>query len=92
MYKFSFLKNKDIHKYGTRNKDKMFVTSVNSKLKYMSTNFVGVKIGNELDSEIPGAPNEIIFPYKLKTSVLKFLASGNLKSFKCCYKLIIYVF
>ena len=36
-----FSKNQDIHRYGTRNKEKMFVSGVNSKLKQMSTNVIG---------------------------------------------------
>ena len=35
---------------------------------------------------LSGAPNEFIFLYKLKTSVLNFLASWILKSLQFCFR------
>ena len=45
-----FCKNQDIHKYSTRNKEKMCVISATTKLKQMSTNITEVKFWNELYS------------------------------------------
>ena len=61
-----FSKNQDIHKYGTRNKEKMFVSGVNSKLKQMSTNVMGVKLWNDLDSTIRNSFSINVFKKKLK--------------------------
>ncbi len=47
-----FCRNFDVHKYGTRSKDKMHITSVNSNRKYMSTNIVGVRLWNKLEINV----------------------------------------
>ena len=45
---------------------KMFVTNVNSKLKQMTTNVVGVKLWNNLPSEIIDSSSLCVFKSKLK--------------------------
>ena len=47
-----FTKNKDIHKFNTRSKNELHMQSVNSSLKYKSTNNRGVRIWNEIDHSI----------------------------------------
>ena len=61
-----FTKNKDIHEYCTRNKEKMFVSSVNSRLKQMSTNVVGVKLWNGLKNDLRDSVSLSVFKRKLK--------------------------
>ena len=62
-----FCKNQDVHKHCTRNKEKVFVSSVNTRLKKkMSTNVIGVKLWNELSSEIKESSSLNIFKRKLK--------------------------
>ena len=61
-----FSKIQDIHKYGTRNREKMFVYGSNSRLKQMSTNVTGVKLWNELDSKIRNSKSLNVFKKKLK--------------------------
>ena len=51
-------KNKDIHKYRTRNKDKFHVRSVNTHLKQMSIHSTGVKLWNSLEKK---KKSEIVF-------------------------------
>ena len=64
-------KNQDIHSYDTRNKDKVFVSSVNTILKQMSTNIKGVKMWNELDSNIRDSISFNFLKRKLKQEYIR---------------------
>ena len=45
-----FIKNKEVHSYRTRNREKLHVSSVKSHIKYISVNNQGVKLWNELEN------------------------------------------
>ena len=47
-----FIKNKEIHSYGTRNREKLHVKNVKSTIKKISVNNKGVKLWNNLDEQI----------------------------------------
>ena len=65
-----FCKNKEIHKYKTRNKDKLHVKSVHTNLKSTSVNVIGVKLWNNLDKEIRNSASLSIFKRKLKLRLI----------------------
>ena len=46
-----FCKNQDMHRYSTRNKSKLYVTSVKSSIKQTSVNITGVKLWNSLEQD-----------------------------------------
>ena len=43
-------------------------------------------------TQVAGAPNELIFLFKLKTPVFIFLASSILKPLKSCFRLFMFLF
>ena len=61
-----FCRNNEIHKFETRNQDKLHVKSVNSNLKYVSVNHKGVILWNNLKSEIRNSASVIIFKKRPK--------------------------
>ena len=66
--KLQFSNIQDIHKYGTKNKEKMFVytCSANSRLKQMPYNVKRVKLWNELNSKIRNSKSLNVFKRRLK--------------------------
>ena len=69
----NFIKNKEIHSYGTRNREKLHVRNVKSHIKYISVNNQGVKLWNGLDEKIRSCVSLNLFKKRLKISLLNHI-------------------
>ena len=63
-------KNEDVHRYDTRIKGELHISSAKSNLKHMSTNIRGVKVWNKLDVNIRNSATLNVFKRKLKRNML----------------------
>ena len=66
-----FIKNKEIHSYGTRNREKLHVRNVKSHIKYISVNNQGVKLWNGLDEKIRSCVSLNLFKKRLKNKFIQ---------------------
>ena len=66
-----FIKNKEVHNYGTRNREKLHVKNVKSNVKNISVNNKGVKLWNNLDEQIRSSVSINLFKKRLKSKFIE---------------------
>ena len=66
-----FIKNKEVHNYRTRNREKLHVQNVRSSLKHISVNNKGVRLWNKLDEKLRSTVSINLFKKRLKLQFIQ---------------------